>query len=84
MPPVIDTRNEDRVEAHTLESEQSQARGFRPGCWRSLAHALTTHLTPMPRERHAPLHSTSRPCEAPMDRLVREYASLSLLALAII
>jgi hypothetical protein len=84
MPPVIDTRNEDRVEAHTLESEQSQARGFRPGCWRSLAHALTTHLTPIPRERHAPLRRTSRPFEAPMDRLVQEYASLSLLALAII
>jgi len=84
MPPVIDTRNDDRVEAHTLESAQSQARGFRPGCWRSLAHAITAHLTPMPRERHAPLRSTSRPSEAPMDRLVQENASLSLLALAII
>ena len=84
MPPVRATRNDDRVEAQTRESEQPQAQGFRPGFWRSLAHALITHLTPMPRERHAPLRSTSRPFEPPMDRLVREASALSVLALAMI
>jgi hypothetical protein len=84
MPPVIDTLNDDHVDAHTLESEQPQARGARPGFWRSLAHGITMSLTPTPHARHAPVSSTCRPFEAPMDRLVQEYASLSLLALAII
>jgi len=84
MPPVIDTPNDVQVDAHTLESERPQARGARPGFWRSLAHGITTYLTPTPRERHAPVCSTCRPFEAPMDRLVQESPSLSLLALAII
>jgi hypothetical protein len=81
MPPVIDTPNYDHVEAHTRASERPQARGARPGGWRSLVHGLTTSLTPAPRARHAP---SCRPFETPMDRLVQEYPSLSLLALAII
>ena len=84
MPPVIDTPNDDHIDAHILQSEQPQARGARPGFWRSLAHGITTYLTPTPRERHAPVCSTCRPFEAPMDRLVQESPSLSLLALAII
>ena len=84
MPPVIDTPNYDHVEAHTLESERPQARGARPGFWRSLAHGITMSLTPMPREWPVPLCSVRRPFETPMDRLVRESSSLSLLALAII
>jgi hypothetical protein len=84
MPPVIDTPNYDHVEAHTLESERPQARGARPGFWRSLAHGITTYLTPTPREWPMPLCSVRRPFETPMDRLVRESSSLSLLALAII
>ena len=81
MPPVIDTPNDDQVDAHTLESERPQAREAPPGFWRSLAHGITTSLTPTPRERHAPV---CRPFEPPMDRLVQESSSLSLLALAII
>ena len=84
MLPVIDTRNDDHVEAHTLESERPQARGARPGFWCSLAHGIATYLTPTPYARHAPSSSPCRPFEAPMDRLVQEYTSLSLLALAIL
>jgi hypothetical protein len=84
MPPVRATRNADHVEAHTSENQQAQARRARPGFWRSLARGITTHLTPMPCERHAPLRSMSRPFELPMDRLIQEDASLSVLALSII
>ena len=84
MSPVIDTLNDDHVEAHTLERARPQARGARPGCWRSLVHGVATYLTPTPHARHAPSSSMCRPFETPMDRLVRESASLSLLALAII
>ena len=84
MPPVIDTPNDGHIDAHTLKSECPQARGARPRFWRSLARAITTHLTPTPRERHAPFSSTSRPFQPPMDRLVQEDSSLSVLALAII
>jgi len=84
MPPVIHTCNDALVDAHTLESERPQAPGARPRFWRSLAHGITAYLTPTPRAPHAPSAHTRRPFEAPMDRLVQEYASLSLLALAII
>jgi hypothetical protein len=84
MPPVIDTPNDDHIAAHTLERERLQARGARPRFWRSLAHGITTYLTPTPRKRHAPACSTCHRFETPMDRLVREYSALSLLALAII
>jgi hypothetical protein len=84
MPPMIDSPNYDHVEAPTLDREQPQARGARPGFWRSLAHGITTYLTPTPPARHAPSYSTCRPFETPMDRLVQEYPSLSILALAII
>ena len=84
MPPVIDTPNDDQVEAHPLESERPQGRGARPGFWRSLAHGITMYLTPMPREWRAPSCSVRRPFETPMDRLVREHPSLSVYALAIV
>jgi hypothetical protein len=84
MPPVIDTPNDDHVDAPTRARERLQARGARPGFWRSLAHGITTSLTPTPHARPAPSCSTGRSFETPMDRLVREYSSLSLLALAII
>ena len=84
MPPVIDTPNDDHVEAHPLESERPQGRGARPGFWRSLAHRVATSLIPTPHARHAPVARTGRPFETPMDRLVQEHASLSLLALAIL
>jgi hypothetical protein len=81
MPPVIDTPNDDHLEAHTLASEWPHAREARPGFWRSLIHGMTIYLMPMPYGRHAP---SCRPFEPPMDRLVQEYSSLSLLALAIL
>ena len=84
MPPAIDTPNDDHVEAHTLARERPQARGAHPGFWRSLAHGITTSLTPTPPVRHAPSGSTCRPFETPIDRIVQDYPSLSLLALAII
>jgi len=84
MLPVIDTPNDDHSDAQTLQSERPQAQGARPGFWRSLAHGITTSLTPTPREPHAPVGRTCRPFEPPMDRLVQESSSLSLLALAII
>jgi len=84
MPPVIDTPNDDHVEAHALERARPQARGARPRFWRSLAHGITTYLTPTPRARYAPSCRPCRPFETPMDRFAQEYVSLSLLALAII
>jgi hypothetical protein len=84
MPPMIDTPDDDHVDAPTLERERPQARGARPGFWRSLAHGITTYLTPTPREWPMPSGSVRRPFETPMDRLVQESSSLSLLALAII
>jgi hypothetical protein len=84
MPPVIDTSNDALVDAHTLESERPQTPGARPRFWRSLASGITAYLTPIPRAPHEPSSCPPRPFEAPMDRLVQEYASLSLLALAII
>ena len=84
MPPVIDTPHDDHVEAHTHASARPQARRARPRFWRSLAHGITTSLTPTPPGRHAPSGRPGRPFETPIDRIVQDYPSLSLLALAII
>ena len=85
MLAVLDTPERiEHVETHDLTIERPQARGTRPGFWRTLAHGMTKHLTPMPRERHAPSCSAHRPFETPMDRLARECPPLSILALAII
>ena len=74
----------EHVETHDLTIEMPKTRRARPGFWRSLAHGISTYLTPTPRERHAPACSVHRPFETPMDRLVREYPSLSAYALAIV
>jgi hypothetical protein len=84
MPPVIDTLNDDHVDAHTLARARPQARGARPGFWRSLTHGITLSLTPTPCEWPESVCSVRRPFETPMDRLVQEHPSLSLLALAIL
>ena len=86
MPAVIDTPELEieHVETHALTIEMPQTRGVRPGFWRSLAHGITTYLTPRPREWHAPSCSVRRPFETPIDRLVREHPSLSAYALAIV
>jgi hypothetical protein len=80
MTPVIDTPINAHIEAHALQRERPLSRGGRPGIWHSLAHRIASSLTPMPRTRHA---FSSCPFEPPMDRLVQEHPSLSLLALAI-
>ncbi len=86
MPAVIETHERDfeHVETSDLSIERPQPRRARPGFWRSLVHKITTHLSPTPREQHTPLCSAPHPFEAPMDRLVREYPSLSVYALALI
>jgi hypothetical protein len=86
MPAVIETHELDieHVETYDLSIERPQPRRARPGFWRSLVHKITTHLSPTPREQHAPSCSAPRPFEAPMDRLVREYPSLAVYALALI
>ena len=89
MPAVLDAPERiEYVETHALTPhgltiEQPQPRGTRPGFWRTLAHGITKHLTLTPRVRQTPSCSMSRPFEVPMDRFVREYPSLSILALAI-
>ena len=81
MPTVLDTPTVlEHIEIDNLPIEQLPARSAHPGFWRTLAHGVTTYLTHTSRERHAP---SSRPFETPMDRLVREYPSLSAHALAI-
>ncbi len=85
MPAVIDTPERiGYVETPALREEQPQARGARLGFWRTLAHGITKHLTHRPHERQAPLCCARRPFETPMDRLAREYPSLSIRALSII
>jgi len=83
MPAGIETHALARayVEPSALSREERpQACGAHPGFW----HRLATYLPPMLRAQHVPVSRTHRPCEPPMDRLVREYPSLSVSALAII
>ena len=86
MPAVIDSSELEieHVETHNLAIEMPQTRRARLGFWRSLAHGISTYLTPTPRERHAPVCSAHRSFETPIDQLVREYPSLSVYALAIV
>ena len=86
MPAVIDTSELEieHIETHDLTIEIPQIRRARPGFWRSLAHGITTYLTPTPRQWHAPSCSVCRPLETSIDRLVREHPSLSVYALAIV
>jgi hypothetical protein len=75
MPSAIDTP--ERVTSvgiydlmrETLEQRESGR--TRPGWWRTLVQRLMTSLTPAQRERHVMSFETS------LDRLVREYPSLS-------
>jgi hypothetical protein len=85
MPAGTDTPElVDSAEIHDLHREQPPARKARPGFWRTRAHKITRHLTLPPRERYAPVYRVPRPFESSMDRLVREYPPLSILAMAII
>ena len=88
MPSVIDTPElATYIATHdlTIETiERPQPHRARPGFWRTLAHKITRGLTPTPRQWHAPSCSAGRPFDTPMDRLVREYPSLSVYALALL
>jgi hypothetical protein len=86
MPAVIDTSELEIAYVETLDLtiERPQPYPERPGFWRMLAHTITQYLTPAPHDRHAPSCSAHRPFEAPMDRLAREYPSISVYALALI
>jgi hypothetical protein len=81
MMPAIHTPENAHIEAPVLESGRPQAQGVRPGFWCSLAQGIMKYVPPTPRRQHAP---SCHPFEAPMDRLVQESPSLSLLALAIL
>jgi hypothetical protein len=86
MSTVIDTPELEieHVETYDLTIQIPQTRRARPGFWRSLAHRITTYLTPTPRERQAPSYSALRPGETPLDRLVREHPSFSVYVLAMV
>jgi hypothetical protein len=91
MPSVLDDPElVEYVETHdfaieeTLERELLKPRRARPGFWRTLAHTITTHLTPRPFERSTPEGNAYRSFETPMDRLARETPFLAAYALAII
>ena len=85
MPTVLDTPAVlEHVETDNLPIERPQKRGARPGFWHTLAHGVATYLTHAGRERHTPSYRATHPFETPMDRLVREYPSISVHALAII
>jgi len=71
------------VETHDLTIETlawPQPRRTHPGFWRTLAHNITTHLSPTPRKRHALSYSMPRPFETPADLLARQYPTLYLRA----
>jgi hypothetical protein len=85
MPTVLDTPTVlEHIETDNLPIERPPVRGARPGFWRTLAHGVMTYLTYTPRGRYAPAYRAPRSFETPMDRLVREYPSISVHALAII
>jgi hypothetical protein len=85
MPSVLDEPELiEYVETHELTIERPRSHRARPGFWRTLVHGITKHLTRTPHVRQTPSCSTRHPFKAPMDRLIREHPSLSLLALAII
>src|SRR6266581_3301419 len=66
MPAAIDTPELiEYVETHDLHIEKPLARRSRPGFWRTLAHGITKHLTPMPHEWQAPSCSPRRPSRPP-------------------
>jgi len=83
-PELIEYVETHEFTTHELTIERPRPRGARPGFWRTLVHGITKHLTPAPQARQAPLSSTPRPFEAPMDRLVREHPSLAPLVLSIV
>jgi hypothetical protein len=72
------------VETDNLPIERPTVSGARPGFWRTLAHRVTAYLPHTSRARYAPSYCAPRPCETPMDQLIREHPALSAHALAIV
>jgi hypothetical protein len=66
------------VETSHLLPERPQARHASPGCLRTLAYGMARHMIHPPRARQVPSGVVRHPFETPMDRLAREYLSLSL------
>ena len=85
MPSVLATPERiEHIETPHLPAERPQARhAHLRGLW-TLAHWVARHMIHSPRARQAPLSGVRRPFETPMDRLAREYPSVSLYALALI
>jgi hypothetical protein len=88
MPSVMDAPESiEYVETHdlTIETiERPPVRRTHPGFWRTLAHGISTYLSPIRHERSASSCRVSRPFEPSMDRFTRDYPSLALYALAMI
>ena len=84
MPSIMDAPERVAyVETHdlTIETiEQPQPRRAHPGFWRTLAHKITSHLRPTPRQRHVLSCRVPRPFETPADLLARQYPNLYIRA----
>ena len=85
MPSVMDAPElREYVETHDLMIETiewPQPRRARLGFWRMLAHKITTHLSPAPRQRHEPSCSMPHPFETPADLLARQNPTLYIRAI---
>lgn len=67
-----------------LTTEPLPERGARVGFWRTLAQKLTFRRPLEPRARYTRAWSEPYAYDTPMNRMVREYPSLSVEALSII
>jgi hypothetical protein len=88
MPSIMDApESMEYVDTYdlTIETmERPPVRRVLAGFWRTLAHGISTYLSPIRHERSAPSCRVSRPCEPSMDRFARDYPSFALYALAMI
>ena len=85
MPSVLDVPElTEHIETYELPIQKPRAHRARVGFWRLPVHWMTRHLTDAPHASQAPSCRTPHPFETPMDRLIREHPSVSLIALAIL
>jgi hypothetical protein len=82
-PERIDSAYVTSVDLHQRTIERPATRKAKASIWRTLVSRLTAYLSPTPSKQHTPSSLVPRPFEAPMDRIAREYPSLSAHALAI-
>ena len=84
MPSVLDTPERiESVETPHLPAARSQARHAPLACLWTLAHGMARPMIHLSRARQTPSGEAHRPFETSMDRLAREYPSLSVYALAL-